>query len=79
MPWVAGDWLLDAPSGHPPVPLVIAAHRARIRHLSPRSPAGVDLSGRSSDLYLLHGHGRVTLDGTVAGFADLQAAGLIRY
>lgn len=39
----------------------------RIRHLSPRSPAGVDLSGRSSDLYLLHGRGRVTLTGNRRG------------
>jgi diketogulonate reductase-like aldo/keto reductase len=31
------------------------------------------------DLYLLHWRGRVPLAETVAGFADLQAAGLIRY
>jgi diketogulonate reductase-like aldo/keto reductase len=31
------------------------------------------------DLYLLHWRGRIPLAETVAGFADLQAAGLIRY
>jgi diketogulonate reductase-like aldo/keto reductase len=31
------------------------------------------------DLYLLHWRGQVPLAETVAGFADLQAAGLIRY
>jgi diketogulonate reductase-like aldo/keto reductase len=30
------------------------------------------------DLYLLHGRGRVQLDATADGFAELQAAGLIR-